>query len=86
MEKFKAGYYRADTVNGVSFVERGLFIDNPDAEILPVRDFIDSLDTLNNGEIIWAFIEEYQEESWCEINNEYGISSVKYNLKQGETK
>jgi len=73
MEKFKSGYYQADTVNGVHFVGNDLFIDYPNAEVIHPRDFRDALDSLGESEIIWTSFEEYQENLWDEINEGYGI-------------
>ncbi len=66
----KIGYYSADTTNGVSFYDDLMDLD---VDIMSVRDFRDSLDTLEEGEIIYTFFDQGEAELFDEIKREYGI-------------
>jgi hypothetical protein len=72
METFKAGYYEADTINGVSFY--GEFMEDPNVDIMSANDFHNSLDTVEETETIYAFFGPEDQETWERVNEEYGIT------------
>ena len=67
----KTGYYKANTINGVYFYDE--LLDEPKTDVLSVRDFIDSLDSLADNKEITTFIGIEHEELFNEISSEYGI-------------
>ena len=67
----KTGYYKADTINGVYFYDE--LLDEPKTNVLSVRDFIDSLNSVQDNEVITTFISIENIDEYNEIVKEYGI-------------
>jgi len=55
MTTLKIGYYQADTANGVTFI--GDILEDAEQDVLPVGLFAESLEDLEDGEIIVAFFD-----------------------------
>jgi len=55
MTTLKTGYYQADTANGVSYI--GDILENSEQDVLPAGLFAESLEDLEDGEIIVAFFD-----------------------------
>ncbi len=67
----KKGYYSADTINGVCFYDTEMDLD---VEILNPSEFMDSLDGLDAGEIIYTFMDISDYEIFEEIEDNYGVN------------
>ena len=70
--KKRTGYYQADNINGVMFY--GKLMEDSDVDIIPPKDFFESLDTLDDDEIIYTFIGPEDAETLATIESEYGIN------------
>lgn len=72
MSKFKAGYYKADTTNGVYFYDE-TECDHT-AELLEPREFKASLMGLDDDDSIITFLDADSREIFDEIEYDYGIN------------
>lgn len=68
----KAGFYKADTINGVYYQDS--YLDEPETEVLSQVDFRDSLGNLDDGEVLCAFFDVSTFDILDEIDKEYGVS------------
>jgi hypothetical protein len=69
MEKFKVGYYKANTAQGVFYYDT--ILDEPETDVLPIKMFIDSLPTVEDDEEITTFFGPGDKKEWLEMVKEY---------------
>jgi len=71
MDKYR-GYIKADLVNGIYKIDYCDLETNDD--VLSIDTFLDSIDTLDDGEYIITFIDHEHVGHYDDLNKEYGIS------------
>ena len=74
-EKYRIGVcLMADTINGVTICTPTEFRSNADNELLPPRIFFESLSTLDDSDVIYAFFDGNDSDIFDLINEKYGIN------------
>lgn len=63
-------YVAADTTSGVCKIDP---VDYPELELMSIKDFVSSLSTLSDDEVIFTVFGPESEDSYNELNEEYGI-------------
>ena len=68
----KKGYYKANSIHGVYYY--GETLDEPETNVLPLRDFYDLLPVVGDDEEIFTFMDESDREVFDLIDSEYGVT------------